>query len=473
MATISSPGIASGLDVQGIVKQLVALEKSALKPLQTQATSIQTKLSTFGSIKSQVSALGDAAAKLSTATGWNSVTASSSDTSAVGVTASAGAPTTALTLEVQNLAKAQATASTALLTGSAVGTGSLTIELGNWSTGTFAPGAAAAVTLTIEPGKDSLSEIAAQINKAGAGVSAMVLKDDSGERLLLRSSATGEPNGFRITATDDDSDNNDANGLSRLAYNPGTATGMGLSQAGENAIAKVNNVTITSASNTLSDTLPGLTITLSKVTTAPVEISVKNDDEAVRKNVQAFVSAYNTLTATLATATRYDAASKTAGPLQGDSTAVGLQNALRNMMRSITPGGAFTRLVDVGVEAKTGGALEINAEKLTAALSNREALQGLFTTAGTDATTRGFGLKVKAFADGLLATDGLVSTKTTSLQSAITRNTREQDKVNERAARTEVRLLAQYNAMDAAVGRFNSLGAFVTQQITLWNQSTR
>jgi flagellar hook-associated protein 2 len=107
MASISSPGIASGLDIQSIVSQLVALEKAPLTQLKSKATSFQTKLSTMGTIKSQVAALGDAAAKLSKNTGWNGVKATSSNPSAIGVTVKAGAPATSITMEVQNLAKAQ------------------------------------------------------------------------------------------------------------------------------------------------------------------------------------------------------------------------------------------------------------------------------------------------------------------------------------------------------------------------------
>lgn len=474
MATISSPGIASGLDVTSIVSQLVALEKAPLATLQTQATSIQSKVSTYGTIKSQVSSLRDAAAKLATDSAWNAVSASSSDAASVGVTASNGAPTTSISMTVSNLAKAQGTASSAVATGSGVGTGTLSIEIGRWSGGVFTPGAAAAATsITIGAGEDSLNAIAAKINDAKAGVSATVLKDASGERLLLRSDATGEENGFRITTTDDDGNPNDAAGLSRLAYNPGTATGgMTLTQGAENAVATVNGVTITSASNTLGDSLQGLTLQLSKVTTTPVEISVKNDPEVARKNLQAFAEAYNTLNATMATATRYDATSKVAGPLQGDSTAVGLQNALRSMMRSVTGSSPFSRLADIGIEAKTGGALSIDTQKLDAALTNHEGLQALFTTTSTDATARGFGLKVRDFADGLLAVNGLVSTKTESLQSAFKRNGVEQERINDRAARSEKRLLAQYNAMDAAVGQLNGLSAFVSQQITMWNKSS-
>lgn len=466
MASISSPGLSSGLNVKEIVSQLVALEKAPLKTLQSQASSFQTKLSVYGTIKSQFAALGDAAAKLSNSSGWNAATASSSNPSAIGVTAAAGAVPTSLTLEVQQLAKAQSTASAAVATGTAMGAGSMTIELGSWAGGSFAAGSATPMSITINAGEDTLTEIAAKINGAGAGVTATVLKDASGERLLMRSSATGEENGFRISVADGGS------GLSRLAFDGGGAGGMAQTQAGQDALATINGVAIRTSSNKLTDTLPGLTIQLSQVTTAPVEIGVSADLEAAKKNLQTFVDAYNTLNATLANATKYDATSKTAGPLQGDSTAVGLQNALRGMMRSVSASSPFTRLSDIGIEAKTGGELSINATKLDAALTNLDGLKDLFTATSTDATARGFGLKVKAFADGLVNTDGLLSTKTEGIQASLKRNGLEQERVNERASRSEVRFLAQYTAMDSAVSKLNGLSAFVSQQVALWNKSS-
>jgi flagellar hook-associated protein 2 len=472
MATISSPGIGSGLDVQSIVTQLVALEKAPLRQLQTQATSFQTKLSTYGTIKSQVEAFGAAAAKLSTSAGWSAVTATSSNAGAIGVTAAEGAPATSFTMQVSQLARAQSTASTAVATGAAVGSGSMSIEIGQWAGTTFTPGSAAAVSVTINPGEDTLSEIASRINQAGAGVTATVLRDASGERLLMRSRDTGETNGFRISVTDDDGNNADGSGLSRVAFDAANPAGQTLSQSGQNALATVNNVPINSTSNRLTNTLPGMTIQLLQETTLPVEIDVSSDLEAIKANVQAFVDSYNTLSATLASATRYDEGSKRAGALQGDATAVGLQNALRGMMRSVTTSTPFERLVDVGIELKTGGQLSIQASKMDEALSNLDGLRGLFNAATGDASTEGFGLKVKRFADGLLAADGLVSTKSASIQKSIERNGREQERVNDRAARVETRLLQQYNAMDARVGQLNGLSAFVSQQITLWNKSS-
>lgn len=472
MSTISSPGIGSGIDVQTIVSQLVALEKAPLAQLEKQASSIQTKLSTYGSIKSQVSALGDAAAKLGGSSGWNAVTASSSNPTAIGVTAAAGAPATSLTMEVTQLAKAQSTASTAVATGTGVGSGNLTIELGSWNAGSFTAGADAPVSVTINAGEDTLAEIAAKINDADAGVSATVLKDASGERLLLRSKATGLENGFRITANDDDGNNTDASGLSRLSFDGVSATGTSQTQAGQNALATVNGVSITSASNRLSDTLPGMTIQLSQVTTEPVEIDVSTDLEAIRTNVKTFVDTYNALASNLAMVTKYDAGTKTAGTLQGDSSAVGLQTALRGMMRSVTASTPFTRLSEIGIEMQTGGTLKLDSEKFDTALANPDAVKSLFTVDTGDAATQGFGLKMKAFTDGLLSVDGLVSSRTAALQKSLDRNEREQDRVEDRAARAEVRYLAQYNAMDANVAKFNALNTFVSQQITLWNKSS-
>lgn len=478
MATISSPGIGSGLDIQSIVTQLVALEKTPLTALKSEATSYQTSLSLWGNIKSQVSALGDAATALSKASGWNPVTASSSNTSAIGVTASAGAAQSSLSMEVQRLAQAQSTVSSAVTSGTHMGTGKLVIDLGAWSGSTFTAGDADPVEITVESGKDTLSDIAKKINDAKAGVSASVLHDASGDRLMLRSNETGASNGFRISVEEaddgdpDNDENTDAVGLSRLAYAVGNSNGQTLAQAGLNALATVNNVSISSASNKLSGTIDGLTIQLNQVTTAPVAINVERDDATVQSNIKAFVDAYNTLNNTLVSATKYDESTKKAGALQGDATATGLTNALRSMMRSVTSSPPFSRLSDIGLEIKSAGKMEINSTKLNAAISDHfDELQNLFTTTSGDATSRGFGLKVSTFATGLLDTEGMLSHRTDAIQAAIRRNGVEQDKVNDRASRVETRLLAQYNAMDTAVAKLNSLSSYVSQQITLWNKS--
>lgn len=470
---ISSPGLASGIDIQGIVSKLVALERAPLAPLQQQAAGFQSKLSIYGTIKSMVSALGDAAAKLADTKSWDLVRGASTAPDRVGISVAAGTAPTSMSVEVQSLARAQSNASTAVPAGSAIGSGTLSIQLGSWATGDFVAGSAAAVNVVVEAG-DTLSAIATKMNAANAGISATVLRDASGERLLVRSRDTGADLGFRIQATDDDGVNTDGAGLSRLAYDrvAGNFHGMALSQAGVNAQATVNNVPISSASNTVRDALPGITLNLSQVTTSPVELTVLNDKDGMRKNIQAFVDAYNAINGMLATATKYDPDTKVAGSLQGDSTAVGLQNALRGMMRSFTPGGEFTTLADIGIDIKSGGKMSVDSTKLGKALDNPQAVQNLFNADHVDPTAQGFGEKLKTFAEGFAGASGTLTSRSESLREAAKRNTKEQEKVNERAVRAESRYLKQYNAMDAMVGQLNSLNAFVSQQIAQWNKST-
>lgn len=467
---ISSPGLASGIDIKGIVSQLVALERAPLTQLQTQANGFQAKLSVFGTITSMVNTLGDAGAKLAAANTFSQVKATSSQPESVTVSVAEGTAPTALSLGVVSLAKAQSTASAAVPVGSGMGAGSLTITLGDWSSGTFAPGSATPVTINVTDGQDKMTDIAAQINAANAGVTATVLRDASGERLLMRSKDTGEALGYQVAATDTDA--NDGKDLGRLAFTALSGSGMGLTQAGTNAVAEVNGVTIESASNTVKDALPGITLNLLKPTTTAADISVSIDKESMRKSVQGFVDAYNALADMLASSTKFDPDTKVKGSLQGDSTAVGLQRALRSMMRSETPGGAFSRLSDVGIEIKADGKMAINSTKLDTALDQPAEMSRLFGATSEDPTLKGFGLKLDAFADGLVASGGTLSTRTTSLRSAIQRNEKEMDKVVDRASRAEARYLAQYNAMDAVVSRMNSLNAYVAQQITLWNKSS-
>lgn len=466
---ITSTGMGSGVPIDTIVAQLVALERAPLAPLQTQATKFQSKISVMGTLSSMMTALGDLGTKLATPSSFQAVKGSSSTPTAVGITVATGTAPSSMSVEVQQLARAQSTASLAVPRDAAMGTGSLRITLGDWSSGSFVAGEAAAVDIEILEGEDTLTQIAAKINAANGGVTATVLRDASGERLLMRSRETGEAMGFEMQVTDADGD--PAAGLSRLAVQGGVASGVQITH-GANALATINGIAIESASNTFADGIPGVTLQFSQITTAPVEIAVTLDKEAMTKTIQSFVDAYNSLNDMLTSVTGYNPDTKVAGSLQGDSTAVGLQNALRGMMRSFTPGGEFTTLADIGIEIKSGGKMSINSTKLSTALDNPTAVQNLFNADHIDPTAQGFGEKLKTFAEGFSGASGTLTSRTESLREAVKRNTKEQDKVNERATRAEARYLKQYNAMDAMVGQLNSLNAFVTQQIAQWNKST-
>jgi flagellar hook-associated protein 2 len=445
---ISSTGLGSGLDVTSIISQLSALEKQPLKSLQTKATNLQTQLSTVGTIQSQVATLASAANKLGSVLSWKGTTATSSNTAAVAATAGTGAAAATYSIEVAKLAKAQSlalpttTGSAALPTATEqLGYGSLSIQVGS----------NAAVNITIGDGEGTLAQIASKINAvSGLGVTASVIADGSGKvNLMLRATNTGSDGAFTVTATEGTGGTVSVpSNLSRLSYTTGNFA-MSQNQAAQNAEATVNGVPVSSSKNTLTNVIDGLSLTLSQVTTSAVDVTVAKDTAAMTTNIQDFITAYNALNQTLSEATAYDQATKTAGPLQGDSVATGLQRALRTLMSSTSStGSTYTRLADVGITAQLGGSLQLDTTKLNTAFSDVSNLQLLFTNYGGSDATNGMGLRIKEFANGLLAATGTVTNKNNAVKKAIDINSTEQTKVNTRASNLETRLKAQYSALD-------------------------
>jgi flagellar hook-associated protein 2 len=473
---ISSIGIGSGLDVKSIISQLMAIEQQPIAQLQTQASSLNTKLSAFGQIKSQMANLQDMAQKLADQSNWNAMSVTSSNASAITGTATEAAAATSFSVEVSQLARAQAVGSVALPSASPVGAGSLHIDLGNWSTGTPPVFTAGGTAVDVQVGAtDTPSQIADKINAAGAGVTATVLKDTAGDRLLLRSNATGESSAFRIQALDSMGNQiTNGTGLGQLAYDPANVAtgGMSLTQTALNTKATINGVAVTSQSNTLN-AVAGLTLSVSQVTTAPVEITIQRDTSAAKKAINDFVTSYNSINAALAEMTRYDPATKTAGTLQGDSTAVGLQTALRRLLSGNGPAGTPLRnLSDLGVEFQSDGSLQVNASKLDTALKKSDDVKNFFTAAAGESALKGMALRIKDFADGLIGVNGALTSRTNSIQSAINRNSKDQTNLQDRLTQTQTRLQAQYSRLDATMGSLTALSNYVNQQVTLWNKNS-
>lgn len=474
---LSSTGIGSGLQVEQIVSQLVALERQPIAKLQSVASSMQTQLSVFSQVKSMMSTLSDAATTLAKGSTWDSMSATSSNASAVTVKASEGASATSFGIGVQQLARGQSVASGPLgAIGAPVGGGTMKIQLGSWAQtapATFTPGDAAAVEVDIDAA-DSLATIASKINGSKSGVTATVLRDANGERLLVRSDTTGEASGFRIQV---DEGSNPA-GLSRLSFDPQQTPAAGMAanaaQYAQNAQATINGIAVESATNTFTDTVPGLSFTALQVTTAPVEVAVNSDTESLKKNIEDFVKAYNALNDLLTASTKYDSETKKAGALQGDSTTVGLQNTLRTMMASTAEGaGTFARLADIGIDIKKGGKLEIATDKLNVALKDPAGLKAMFATDdGAGAASNGLAVKVKAITGKLLGFEGLLDNKSDALNASIKRNKSDQDRVDEKAAMMEKRLRAQYVALDVKMASLGTLSSYIGQQVSQWNRGT-
>lgn len=481
MATISSPGIGSGLDIKSIVSQLVAIEKQPLTQLQVKAATVQTKISAYGELKSAVSALSDAASKLRSITTFNGVAATSSKATAVSTSAIGGTAANNFSVTVSALAKAQTYASASLAkvnnVSQPIGAGTLSIQLGTYGSApgyVFAPGTAAPLEIAVDA-DDTLSDIASKINGESSDLTATVLNNGSGEQLLLRSKTTGESAGFQLAVTDADSALGDSLGLSRLLTN-GSSFGNITQYAGNAKVMVNGSIEVTSTTNTFQDIVSGVSISLldSAVVGDVSEISIKPDDAPIRSAVDGFVGAYNALNSLLAEATKYDAATKQGGLLQGDSFAIGIQNAMRGILQSSTSGSTFSRLADIGISQELGGNLSVDSSKFNAGLAKRDALKDLFRIDNTGTTTDGVAVKFKAFADGLLtAGTGLFKTKEDSLKRALEQNAKDTERLNAKISRIEAQLNRRYSALDAQVAGLTALNNYVSQQVTTWNNANK
>lgn len=469
MAGISSPGIGSGLDVQKIVSQQVALESKPLEKLESKDTSLKSEISTWGGIKSQLSELQDASQKLMDLSSWNTRALKSSNDDAVTGTAAKGATVGSFAVNVTQLAQAQSTRmASAIPATDTFSAGRLDISLGDGSS------FGSAISVDISDG-DSLSAIASKINgTANAGVTATVIKTGAGEQLVMRSNSTGVAMGFKVEAFDGGGAAiTNGTGLGALAYNDGVSTGgMTLTQAGMDATATIEGIAVTSASNTLTDAVPGLTLNLQQTGTSTVTVS--NDTKPAKDAIDGFVEAYNTIVSNLNSLTKYDSSTKTAGPLQGDSTAVGLLNTLTNMVGATGPAGtSYSRMSDVGLELQRDGTLTTNTTKLTAALANPTDLKTFFSAAGTTNTDTGMARRFYDYAFGATGIDGLVTSRSNALQQAVSRNQTDMERMQARINKTEERLYKTYGALDGKMASLNAMNSYVTQQISAWSNMNK
>ncbi len=369
-------------------------------------------------------------------------------------------------------------ATSALATASSpVGQGTLTIDIGAWADdlSLFTPkSGTSTVTISIGPGEDTLEKIRDKINaQSDLGVRASIVNDANGSRLVMQSRTTGVENGFRVQVSDDDGVSDDDNGLSRLAYDPENSVAVSLrNQAGANAKATINSLPVESATNTLSDVIDGVSLTLSRTTTSPVDVTVSRDATSMRKAIDTFVSAYNDMVKLMRDQTKFDATSKAAGPLQGDRTAIAILGQMRSAMGgSSSASGTFTRASDIGLQIQTDGTLKTTSSKLDAAIVNVDELQKFFATSTTSSATNGLADRLRKLADALIGAEGAVPSRQEGLRKLKTVNSDRQQALEDRVAATEKRLRAQYQTLDTNMARLTSLQNYVSQQITNWNKA--
>jgi flagellar hook-associated protein 2 len=419
----------------------MTVESQPLVALQQKETSVKAQLTAFGQIQSAVSSFQDAVNALRIGSAFSSATATVSG-DAVTATTSTGASTGSYAVSVTQLARAQSMASAPVATAdTSIGSGNLTIK--------SADGTTVLATLSIgSSGSGTLSEVRDKINAANIGVKASLVNDGGQVRLVLNASKTGAANAFQVSA--------DA-GL----------TGLTLSQTqpAQDASYSVNGLPLTSASNVITDAVPGVTLTLSKQppagsppgTTVDSEVDVALDTSAVTAAAQKFVTAYNSLNTLIGNLTNYDPNTKTAAVLNGESTVRRLQDQVRTLVTGTKTGGApgdLTSLSQVGISIQKDGSLALDTTKFSGALSaDASKVSALFTATPTStvATDQGFAVQLSKQLSSILGPDGLLDARQQGLQSSIRDMDQQQADMQSHLALTQQRLTAQYAALDALV----------------------
>ncbi|MFT4111415.1 flagellar filament capping protein FliD [Silvibacterium sp.] len=336
--SFGSPTSGQGFDVSSTVSQIVANLREVEDPWQTQLTSLESQDTVLSTIGSDLSTLSSA---LSDLTDFEGVLAgkegSSSDTSILELTSAddtAVAGTYAVV--VDQLAQTSSYYSSALSSTDTLATGgTLTLSVGSGST----------QTITIDSTNDTLSSLASAINAGNYGVTASVVNSTSGEELALQSNTTGAAGQIAVGGS--------------LTDASGTAVNFTEGEPGQDALFTINGITQSSASNMVTDGIPGVTFQLLGYNAnETVQVEITNDDSAVESALETFVSAYNTVVSDLNAQEGTDS-SGNAEPLYGNPTVATLQESLYDALNYTQAANAVGSTSTIGTSDTLSGSLTI------------------------------------------------------------------------------------------------------------------
>ncbi|WP_282283847.1 flagellar filament capping protein FliD [Pseudomonas sp. PS02302] len=475
MAGISGIG-GSGLDIDSIVTKMVAAEKA---PKQDQLSATQSKataqLTAIGSLKGAISEFQTALTTLNSPTSFQARAVTLSKSDYLTATASTSASVGSYQVEVSRLATSS---KVALASVPATSTTTSSDNKTSTSPTTFGKG-----TLSIKVGDTKLSDIQVDatnntlsgirdaINKAGQsqGISASVVNDDSGSRLVLSSTKTGDGNDISVSVSGDDGSGKQS--LTKLAYTPSDtdstdpAAGHSLTKA-KSAQMTIDGLKVTSASNTVSNAVDGLSFTLKATTPAdsPMTVGVSQDESGVKGNIKGFVDAYNKLMGVIKTQTSVtkvgDNSSPIAAALVGDATARGLTTTIRSELGTMQGTGAVKALADLGITTQKDGTLAIDDTKLGKMVSsNFSDLSSFFTG------DQGIAARLKGKLDPYTMTNGILEQRSNSLSTTLKNVDAQTATLNTRMTALSDRLYKQYNAMDQLYSSLSSTASSLSQQL--------
>ncbi|MBF8794062.1 flagellar filament capping protein FliD [Pseudomonas monteilii] len=452
----SSVGLGSGLDIGSMVKALVGADTAAKQAQITrQSSNNSAMISGIGSLRSALTAFQDAMKKLNdkNAPSFNAYAAKSANEAVVKVTSSNTAVAGSYDIVVKQLATSSKVASQQFAGGatSAISEGTLTISQGGK---TYDLNVAAGATL---------QSVRDQINKEMGvnGISANIINEEGGSRLVLSSTTTGANTDISLSGIPE----LQIDGTTQLS---GSGAGYITAKA-QDAELTIDGLTIKSGSNTVSNAISGMTLELTGVsakaadgTTTPTALTVSADNEGLKKSIQGFVDAYNTLqkAITSLTSTSRDENDKLVlGPLTNDPTTRSLLGDIRKVLSEVGAGDRLTTLSQLGINTQKDGTLEFNSVKFTAAMDEKKLgpeVQELFT--GAD----GIFERMNKAIDPYNATDGSLATRKANLDKTAKNLADQQAALDRRTESLTESLTKKYVALDAALGKMKAQAEQIT-----------
>ena len=337
-----------------------------------------------------------------------------------------------------------------------------TLTNGTYSGAAFTSNGSGTISIAINSSNNTLEGIRDAINTAAPGVTATIVNDGSGTpyRLALTSSNSGASNSFKITTSGGDGSIN-----SLLGYDPAGTQNLTQTLAAQNARLSVNGIAITSASNTVSEAIQGVTLTLKNTTATPANLTISRDTTAINTAAAGFVDAYNALASQLKSRSAYGTATSAAGSLAGDSTLRFIQDQVRGIFSTPATGGSLTSLGQVGIEFQQNGTLKLDSSKLNSALSSSFSdVKNLFSS------STGFATRLEAWAKSTFEVGGLIDTRSKGLNQSVKNHNDEIDKLENRMAALEKRYRIEYTNLNRLLSSMNSTSTFLTNQLNI-NQS--
>jgi len=430
---VTFSGLGSGIDTASIITALMKLERMPIDRIEKDKTELKTKQGVVQEINGLLGKLRDASSAMYAPGALQGKTGTSADptiaTASVGSSAAAGTYNVVVTALAQAHTLASG-AAPALTTGQ-----SLDITVG-----------ATSVNVGIQAG-DTLQGFADRINgTTDVGVSASVIND----KLVLISKESGSAGNVTVGGS--------------------AAAGLGFAttQPGQDAAATINGLPVTSAGNNIAGAINGVTLGLNKVGSTTVTVGA--DTAASAKTAQGFVDAYNALMSNIKRATAYDAATKTAGSLQGDQTMSSLASQLRGIAGSAVQGlgGAHDSLAQIGITTARDGTMTLDQGVFQAALAadpgKVSQVFGRDDGDGQIGATDGVARQIQNFANSF--SSDILSSRLTGYTSSLGRLDDKISGLEVIMDLKETRLRAQFAAMEKAVSQFQSQGADIAARLS-------